>query len=119
MVNLPAFLALTRHQLADVPVILYFHENQLTYPLPEGTTRDYTYAYINYLSALSANRVIFNSAFHQEQFMEALPIQTSMHTMPTAITGNLTRGAPACHHPLSCGIIAGNTIRIRRHFSVS
>ena len=33
-VNLPAFLALTRPHLTDMPVLLYLHENQLTYPLP-------------------------------------------------------------------------------------
>ena len=73
MVNLPAFLALTRDRLADVPVVLYLHENQLTYPLREGRERDYTYAAINYLSALAADRVVFNSAFHREEFFAALP----------------------------------------------
>lgn len=73
MVNLPAFLALTRPHLADVPVVLYFHENQLTYPLPPDKERDYTYAYINYLSCLAADHVVFNSQFHYDEFMEALP----------------------------------------------
>ena len=73
MVHLPAFLALTRDALAAVPVVLYFHENQLTYPLREGEARDYTYAYINVLSALAADRVVFNSQFHHEQFFGALP----------------------------------------------
>src|SRR5690606_39843035 len=65
MTNLPAFLALTRDRLAGVPVVLFFHENQLTYPLREGRPRDLTYAYVNYLSALAADRVVFNSAFHR------------------------------------------------------
>ena len=73
MVNLPAFLALTRDRFADTPVVLYFHENQLTYPLRDGQQRDLTYAYINYLSALAADRVVFNSAFHHDEFFEALP----------------------------------------------
>lgn len=73
MVNLPAFLALTRDRLADVPVVLYLHENQLTYPLREGTERDYTYAAVNYLSALAADCVVFNSAFHLDEFFGALP----------------------------------------------
>lgn len=74
MVNLPAFLAFTRHRFADVPVVMYFHENQLTYPLRAGQERDYTYAYINYLSCLAADRVVFNSAFHYETYLEALPV---------------------------------------------
>lgn len=73
MVNLPAFLALTRPHLGAVPVLLYFHENQLTYPLPEGRTRKRTYAQINYLSALAADGVAFNSRFHYDEFTEALP----------------------------------------------
>ena len=73
MVNLPAFLALMRDRFAEVPVVLFFHENQLTYPLQEGQERDLTYAYINYLSALAADRVVFNSAFHRDEFFEALP----------------------------------------------
>lgn len=73
MVNLPAFLALTRGRLAHVPVVLYFHENQLTYPIRPGKERDYTYAYINYLSALTADALVFNSQFHLDQFFGALP----------------------------------------------
>jgi glycosyltransferase involved in cell wall biosynthesis len=73
MVNLPAYLALTRDILSETPVVLYFHENQLTYPIRPGTERDYTYAYINYLSALAADRVVFNSQFHYDEFFDALP----------------------------------------------
>ena len=79
MVNLPAFLALTRDRFAATPVVLYFHENQLTYPLRPAEPgappreRDYTYATVNYLSALAADRVVFNSAFHREEFFGALP----------------------------------------------
>jgi len=73
MVNLPAFLALTRHVLPDIPVVLFFHENQLTYPIPPTEKRDFTYSYINYLSCLAADHVVFNSQFHHDEFMEALP----------------------------------------------
>lgn len=73
MVNLPAFLALTRPRFDRTPVALFFHENQLTYPLREGESRDYTYAYINYLSALVADRLVFNSRYHHDEFFGALP----------------------------------------------
>ena len=74
MVNIPAFLALTRPHLSDVPILFYLHENQLTYPLREGRERDYTSAYINYLSCLSADRIVFNSKFHHNEFLDALPV---------------------------------------------
>ena len=73
MVNLPAFLALTRNELQGIPVVMYMHENQLSYPLPEGKKRDHTYGYINYLSCLAADHILFNSQFHYDQFVEALP----------------------------------------------
>ena len=57
MLDLSTFLALTRRQTAATPAMLYAHENQLTYPLPEapGTgpmrrqagERDRHYAFIN------------------------------------------------------------------------
>src|SRR6476619_5954197 len=36
MLDLAAFLGLTSNLTAGVPRALYFHENQLTYPLPPG-----------------------------------------------------------------------------------
>ncbi len=73
MVNVPALLSLTRHQISRVPVVYYLHENQLTYPISDKEERDLSYAYINYLSCLAADRIVFNSEFHYEEFMRALP----------------------------------------------
>jgi glycosyltransferase involved in cell wall biosynthesis len=73
MLNLPAFLGLTRDTLADVPVLLYCHENQLTYPLQPGEKRDLTYGMINWTSMLAADRVAFNSAYHMEVWFDELP----------------------------------------------
>lgn len=73
MLNLPAFLGLSRDWLSDVPAALYCHENQLTYPMPPGEKRDLTYAMINWLSMLAADRIFFNSAYHRADWFEALP----------------------------------------------
>jgi glycosyltransferase involved in cell wall biosynthesis len=73
MTNLPAFLALTNPRFAEVPKIMYMHENQFTQPMPEGEERDMTYCYINYLSMLTADRLIFSSDFHRNDFLRALP----------------------------------------------
>lgn len=87
-VNLPAVLSLARPQLEGIPVVMYFHENQLTYPLPPDEERERAYSITNYLSALAADRVVFNSQFHFEEFIEALPQllrdfpdYTNMHTV--------------------------------------
>lgn len=83
LLDLTIFLSLTRARLGSVPVVLYMHENQLTYPLPDDPTtgpmrrqlgeRDRHYAFINYASMLAADRVYFNSRYHLDTFFDALP----------------------------------------------
>ena len=78
MLDLTTFLALTRSRTANISVALYFHENQLTYPWSPTDEdvkkrRDRHYAWINYTSALAADAIYFNSAYHRESFIGALP----------------------------------------------
>ncbi len=78
LLDLTTFLALTRRHLSGVPVAMYFHENQLTYPWAPGDSdpvqgRDRHYAWMNYTSALAADAVFFNSDFHRQAFLAALP----------------------------------------------
>ncbi|KPV39997.1 glycosyl transferase family 1 [Thiohalorhabdus denitrificans] len=75
MLDLTTFLALTRDHTAGVPVALYFHENQFAYPRspwdPDRENgRDNHYAFINFASALAADRVLFNSAFNRDSLLE-------------------------------------------------
>jgi glycosyltransferase involved in cell wall biosynthesis len=78
MLDLATFLALTRHKSSRCPCAVYFHENQLTYPWspddPDpAIQRDLHYAFINYTSALAADALFFNSAYHKSSFIGALP----------------------------------------------
>lgn len=74
MLNLPVWLGLLRGALpADIPVFLYMHENQLTYPPRPNEKPDLTYAMINWLSQLAADGVIFNSEYHRQSWFAALP----------------------------------------------
>jgi glycosyltransferase involved in cell wall biosynthesis len=72
MLDLPVFLALTRPRFAATPVLAYFHENQFTYPRIRGTKFNSWFGQINYLTALAADRVAFNSEFHRQDFLRAL-----------------------------------------------
>lgn len=83
MLDLTTFLALTRRVTANIPTAVYMHENQLTYPLPQDGRigpmrrqmgeRDHHYAFINVASMLATDSILFNSAYHLESFLNALP----------------------------------------------
>lgn len=60
---------------AGVPIALYFHENQLTYPTQLGEPEDepdLTHGFANALSCAAADVVAFNSRFHLDQFRGAV-----------------------------------------------
>ncbi len=75
MLDLTTFLALTRARTARLPVAVYFHENQLTYPMGPRQRKELHnhLGFINYVSALAADAVYFNSRFHREIFLDELP----------------------------------------------
>ncbi|MCB9513728.1 MAG: DUF3524 domain-containing protein [Candidatus Latescibacteria bacterium] len=56
-----------------MPLLLYFHENQLAYPVRVDDRRDEHYAWTNVQSAAAADRVLWNSAYNRDSFLTALP----------------------------------------------
>ena len=78
MLNLPEFMGMVSSPIPALPAVVYFHENQLTYPTRQP--RDYHYGYSNFLSALRADAVWFNSHFHEVEFLEA--IEQFLRRMP-------------------------------------
>jgi len=73
MLDLAAFRGLAPAAVARLPAVAYFHENQLTYPVREERERDRHFAFTNLTTALAADAVWFNSAFHRDAFLTALP----------------------------------------------
>lgn len=55
------------------PALLYFHENQITYPLAPGESMDFQFGFTNIATALSADRILFNSHTHFDAFFSGLP----------------------------------------------
>jgi glycosyltransferase involved in cell wall biosynthesis len=72
MLNLAEFLGLAPPPLRNLPVLAYFHENQLTYPVVHEREWDYHFGITNMTTALAATRVWFNSDFHRHAFLTAL-----------------------------------------------
>ncbi|MEW5736781.1 MAG: DUF3524 domain-containing protein [Thermodesulfobacteriota bacterium] len=56
------------------PALLYFHENQLTYPLAPGETPDYHFGFTDITSALAADMVVMSSKTHFDAFFSELPV---------------------------------------------
>ncbi len=70
--NLPDFLALAPRPFRDLPNLVYFHENQITYPLGKFAPIDFHYGWINVSTAFAADRLLFNSQYHREEFLQAV-----------------------------------------------
>lgn len=75
MLNLATFRALTAADgmLHDLPMLLYFHENQLSYPQNARQQHGWYFGFINYVSAMAADAVYFNSRYHLDAFFAYLP----------------------------------------------
>ncbi|MEE8577726.1 MAG: DUF3524 domain-containing protein, partial [candidate division Zixibacteria bacterium] len=73
MLNLSEFRGLVTEEIRARPSVVYFHENQLTYPNRIIAKRDYHFAFTNLTTSLCADEIWFNSQFHKEELLGALP----------------------------------------------
>ncbi len=100
MADLRALLAPAR-----LPAVVYFHENQLTYPVAAGDLRDVHFGFTDITTALAADEIWFNSASHRDAFMSALPafVQQMPDARPAWITAVIESKAsvlyPGCDFP--------------------
>lgn len=72
MLSLAEFLGLAPEPVRRLPGVVYFHENQLTYPFRCFGERDVHFGFTNMTTAAAAREVWFNSAFHRDDFLDAL-----------------------------------------------
>ncbi len=92
--------ALMPPALRGTPIVCYFHENQLTYPLAKNDWRDYQYGMTNITSCMASDQVWFNSEFHRAGFLEAG--EALLRKMPDFVPGGLTesiREKSAVYYP--------------------
>lgn len=73
MLNLAEFKGLVDERVQTLPSVAYFHENQLTYPDRYPKEWDRHFAITNFTTCLAATQVWFNSGYHRNVFLEALP----------------------------------------------
>ena len=108
MLNLADLRGLLAPPRDRLPLLLYMHENQLTYPLSPEEEFDFHFGFTNILSALAADRVVFNSDFHREVFLDSLPAYLGKmpETVPREVRRRLAErssvlpvGIPRQPHP--------------------
>ncbi|MFL2869328.1 MAG: DUF3524 domain-containing protein [Pirellulaceae bacterium] len=80
MLNLAEWKGLVDSRIARLPAVLYFHENQLTYPSRQPREWDYHFAFSNFTSAITADQIWYNSQFNEDEFLTEL--DAFLHRMP-------------------------------------
>ena len=73
MLDLAAFLGLAGEAASGIPILLYMHENQITYPATGRTRAEDRLGLTTWTSLLAADAVAFNSDYHRDVVLEALP----------------------------------------------
>jgi hypothetical protein len=85
--------------------LVYFHENQLSYPLPPGETMDYQFGFTDVTTGLVGDRVLFNSQTHMDAFFGSLPgfIKMMPEYRPNWVVDRIRDKAtvlyPGCNYP--------------------
>ncbi len=97
--------ALAPPPLRNVPLVTYFHENQLSYPLEPGQVRDYQYGLTNLTTCLASEAVWFNSAFHRDSFLAAA--DALLWKMPDFVPPGITDEVRARSRVLAPGVEMG------------
>lgn len=64
-----ASLKAMRSDIADVPVVLYFHENQFDYPASEDDPHRVDRQLTSLYSALASDRIVFNTVYNERTFL--------------------------------------------------
>ena len=91
------------------PIVLYLHENQLSYPVPAGERMDFQFGFTDIASALAADVMVFNSHYHRDAYFAALPrfLRRMPEHVPKWIPAALKPKArvlyPGCRLPATSG----------------
>ena len=76
MLNVAELKGLLPVASRGLPIVLYFHENQFAYPNRHQQERDLHFSFTNFLSAVTADAIWFNSKFNFDSMMTGIESQS-------------------------------------------
>jgi len=86
MVDLASLRSFHPH-LTQTPCVLYMHENQFAFPVSKKQSSSAEPQMVNLYSAISADKVVFNSAWNRDSFLEGA--WTFLDQMPDGVPDGL------------------------------
>jgi glycosyltransferase involved in cell wall biosynthesis len=99
-------------ELARVPTLVYFHENQLAYPDSGKQHPSVEPAMVNLYSALCADQVAFNSEWNRRSFLEGVRalLRRLPDEVPPELVSLLTAKSLVLPVPLADGLFVGSEL---------
>ncbi len=79
MLNVAELKSLSR-SIRDLPIVCYFHENQFAYPNRGAKKPDHHFLFTNFVSAIAADAIWFNSAFNLTTLTDGIEALSSQAT---------------------------------------
>jgi len=93
-----------RPDLIKLRKIVYFHENQLCYPVQNVKDRDFQFGYNQITTCLAADILLFNSEYNLQSFLSNIPkflsIQPDHKPDSKSIVSKIRNIAQVCYFPL-------------------
>ena len=100
--------------------ILYFHENQLCYPVQNVKERDFQFGYNQITSSLCADLILFNSVYNMQSFLDNisnyLSLQPDQRPESKRIMTEIRNKSKVCYFPLQLDKIPR---RVAEHINVN
>ncbi|MHC4714497.1 MAG: tRNA-queuosine alpha-mannosyltransferase domain-containing protein [Planctomycetota bacterium] len=112
MLSVADWKAIAPRGLREAPTVTYFHENQLTYPLPDESERDYQYGFTNITTCFASDAVWFNSDFHRGEFLSGA--RSLLERMPDFVPGGLVEEIAARARVVYPGVEGPSDIEAER-----
>jgi len=81
-------------ELSGIPSVVYFHENQFVYPERHDRLEGQSYRFNNLYTALSADRVLFNSDYNRHTFLTGAG--ELLKTMPDLVPPGIIESVKEC-----------------------